>query len=113
MRVIMRGSTTWPLFTNAVYADTRSSGYTTDAPMALDGTLAREVSRADSHLKMPSAVARSLVARMAATVVDDLELVWSERRLEPAANERDAFGCHGRTCSTGLISTSANTPSVT
>jgi hypothetical protein len=44
MREINRGSTTCPRFANAVYAATKSSGLTPDAPRALDGNGAMGVS---------------------------------------------------------------------
>ena len=63
--------------------------------MALDGSLARKPTRENPHLEMAAAVARAGVAGVPMAVVDDLELLGFELRLEPAANQRDAFGRHG------------------
>lgn len=81
--------------------------------MPFQRSLAREMTRDNSNLKMAPAVTRAGVARVAVTVVDDVELVGFERGLEPAAYRGDALGRHGHTRNTGLISTSANTPSST
>jgi hypothetical protein len=46
-------------------------------------------------------------------IIYDLELIGYECRLELSANQRDASGGHGCTCTTGLMSTAPNTPSST
>lgn len=84
-----------------------------DHAMALDGLLTGELVRANSHLKMASAVASPGVSGVTVAVVDDVELIRLERRFESASNQRYAVGGHGRTWTTGLISTSPKTPSST
>src|SRR6185437_16942809 len=56
-RTTYRGSTTAPRLSNTVYADTRSTGRTALAPMALDGYGAIGVS-------MPSRLARAITVSM-------------------------------------------------
>lgn len=68
-----------------------------DHPVALNGSLACKATREDAHLKMPSAVARPRMPRMAVAIVHDVELLGFERRFESTPNQRDALYGQGAT----------------
>jgi hypothetical protein len=73
---------------------------------------AREPGRDDPHPEVASAVACSGVAGMSLAVIDYFQEFGGECIFEPRSNSRDAIA-HDSTCTTGFISTSANTFSTT
>src|SRR5690606_21918514 len=85
-----------------------------DHSVALDRAMPGEAGRNDSDAEVPAAVLRAGMADVLMTVVRDIQRLRRERLLETLPNLRDAVSvAHGWTCSTGLIVTSANTPSST
>src|SRR5690554_2444492 len=82
-----------------------------DHSMALEGVGARKALRHDPDLEVPASVPGSGMADVQVALVDDVQLFRQERRLQARTNGGDSVAAHGRTCRTGLIRTSENTPS--
>jgi hypothetical protein len=86
-----------------------SSIYHTVARQRLDTF---EAARDDPYFEMAATVPRSRVPRVSRAVIDYLQELRSKSLFEPCSDSLDAIA-HGNTCTTGLISTLANTFSTT
>src|SRR5690606_2791894 len=81
--------------------------------MALERALALDAARDDRHGEVTLAFAGARVPGVQVAVVPHVQGFGLERRHEALADQLHTFRRHGSVFSTGLISTSAKTPSST